>query len=153
MLPSDWNLLGIFLKQKFYVDTGLPLGLSSAPHLFNHLSIALHWILEQNYGVDHMLHYLDQFFTAGPADSRTCEENLYVMLALCDRLNVPITPLTVQLKCNLIPACVCPAEHTRAQVTLPVTSLQAPVTFAPFKGKKRLCGARVKSFYPRHKYP
>ena len=44
--PSDWNVLGIFWKQKFYVDTCLPFGLGSAPYLFNHLSIALHWILE-----------------------------------------------------------------------------------------------------------
>ena len=87
--PSDLYLLRIFWKQKFYVDTCLPLGLRSAPNLLNRLSTALCWILEQNYGVDHHLHYLDNTFTAGPADSSTCEENLHAMLALCEKLNVP----------------------------------------------------------------
>ena len=94
--PTDWNLVGIFWKQKFYVDTCLPFGLRSALYLFNRLSIALHWILEQNYGVDHLLHYLDDFFTAGPADSSTCEENLHAMSALCEKLNVPIKPSKVE---------------------------------------------------------
>ena len=58
--------------------------------------VVFHWILEQNYGVDHLLHYLDEFFTAGPADSSTCEENFHVMLALCEKLNVPITPPKVE---------------------------------------------------------
>ena len=57
MQSSGWNLLEIFWKQKFHVDTCLPFGLRSAPYLFNHLSTALHWILEQNYVVDHLLHY------------------------------------------------------------------------------------------------
>ena len=59
--PSDGNFIGIFLKQNFYVGTCLPFSFRSAPYLFNHLSTALHWILEQNYGVDHLLHYLDNF--------------------------------------------------------------------------------------------
>ena len=29
-----------------------------------------------NYGVQHLLHYLDDFFTVGPADSDICEQSL-----------------------------------------------------------------------------
>ena len=92
MQPSYWNLLGIFWKQKFYIETYLPFSLRLAPYLFNHLSTALHYILEQNYGVDHLLHYSNDFFTAGPANSITCKESLHSMLALCDKLDVPIKP-------------------------------------------------------------
>ena len=35
-------------------------------------------------------------FTAGTADSSTCEENLDAMLALCEKLNVPIKPSKVE---------------------------------------------------------
>ena len=55
---SDWNLLGIHWKDKYYIDTCLLSGLWSAPFLFNQLADAIHWILEQQYGVHHLLHYL-----------------------------------------------------------------------------------------------
>ena len=33
--PSQWNLLGICWKTRFYVDTCVPFGLRSVPYLFN----------------------------------------------------------------------------------------------------------------------
>ena len=65
---SQWNLLGICWKTRFYMDTCLPFGLRSAPYLFNGLSEAIHWILVNKYGVQHLLHYLDDFITAGLPD-------------------------------------------------------------------------------------
>ena len=94
--PADWNLLGIYWKQNFYIDTCLPFGLRSAPYLFNRFSHALHWILEHNCGVEHLLHYLDDFFTAGPVNSNACEHNLHAMLSLCKTLNTPIKPSKVE---------------------------------------------------------
>ena len=88
--PSDWNLLGIHWKGKFYVDTCLPFGLRSAPYLFNRLSEAIHWTLTNNYGVQHLLHYLDDFLTAGPANSAICSQNLNAMLSLCEKINSPV---------------------------------------------------------------
>ena len=80
--PNDWNLLGICWRHKFYIDTCLPFGLRSAPFLFNQLSIAIHWILQHKYSVRHLLHYLDDFFTAGAPGTSECQENLDAMLSL-----------------------------------------------------------------------
>ena len=80
---EDWNLLGIHWKSKYYIDTCLPFGLRSAPFLFNRLADAIHWILQNNYEVHHLLHYLDDFLTAGPAYSNTCQHNLSAMRLLC----------------------------------------------------------------------
>ena len=88
--PEDWNLLGICWRQQFFIDTCLPFGLRSAPYLFNQLSIAIHWILHHSYGVQHLLHYLDDFFTAGPATSPVCAQNLQSMFTLCEKINAPI---------------------------------------------------------------
>ena len=66
--PSDWNLLGIHWRGKFYVNTCLPFGLRLVLCLFNILSQTIHWITTNNYGVQHLLHYLNDFLTAGPAD-------------------------------------------------------------------------------------
>ena len=94
--PEDWNLLGICWRNRFFVDTCLPFGLRSAPHLFNQLSIAIHWVLQHSYGVHHLLHYLDDFFTAGPANSSQCSENLQSMFTLCSNINAPIKLLKVE---------------------------------------------------------
>ena len=88
--PSDWNLLGIHWKDKFYIDTCLPFGLRSTPYLFDRLSRAIHWILTNNYGVHHLVHYLDNFLTAGPADSAVCVQNRNAMLSVCEQINAPV---------------------------------------------------------------
>ena len=80
--PEDWNLLGIQWKNQFYIDTCLLFGFRSAPFLFNQLADAIHWSLQHNHGVRHVLHYLDDFFTAGSPDSTECSDNLQAMLSL-----------------------------------------------------------------------
>ena len=37
-----------------------------------------------------VFHYLDDFFTAGPANSSQCSENLQSMFTLCSNINAPI---------------------------------------------------------------
>ena len=50
------------------LDLVLPFGLRSAPFIFN--SIAnMEWILLNSYQIPDLLHYLDNFITAGPAQS------------------------------------------------------------------------------------
>ena len=62
--PDDWNLLGIYWQSQYYVDLYLPFGLCSAPYLFNQISDALEWILKHSYGLQHVIHILDDFFIA-----------------------------------------------------------------------------------------
>ena len=88
--PNDWNLLGICWRNKFYIDTCLPFGLHSAPFIFNQLSVAIHWILQHKYSVSHLLHYLDDFFTAGAPDTSECQNNLEAMLSVCQKINAPV---------------------------------------------------------------
>ena len=88
--PNDWNLLGICWRNKFYIDTCLPFGLCSAPFIFNQLSVAIHWILQHKYSVSHLLHYLDDFFTAGAPDTSECQNNLEAMLSVCQKINAPV---------------------------------------------------------------
>ena len=82
--PKDWNPLGIQWQDQFYIDICLPFGLRSAPFLFNQLADAIHWSLQHNHGVRHVLHYLDDFFTAGSPGTKECSDNLQAMLSLCN---------------------------------------------------------------------
>ena len=54
MIPvcyEDRDLLGIFWREKFYIDRCLPFGLRSAPGIFNEYAEALEWILCNNYSI------------------------------------------------------------------------------------------------------
>ena len=72
-----------------YIYTGLPLGLRSAPKLFNLLADMLAWIAGQN-GVSFLLHYLDDFLIIGPLSSPTCPHNLEVLTQIYNYLGVPL---------------------------------------------------------------
>jgi len=89
---EDWHLLGIHWQNKWYVDKCLSFGLRSSPALFNQLASAIEWILQRNYGINHLIHYLDDFFTARPPDSPTCSHNMATMNLLCNLLNTPTKP-------------------------------------------------------------
>ena len=83
-------MLGICWRNKFYIDTCSPFGLCSAPFIFNQLSVAIHWILQHKYSVSLLLHYLDDFFTAGAPDTSESQNNLEAMLSVCQKINAPV---------------------------------------------------------------
>ena len=101
--PSEWNLLGIHWRYKFYIDICLPFGLRSAPYLFDRLSRAIYQILTNNYGVHHLIHYLDDFLTAGPADSPVRMQNLNVMLSICEQINALVKSSKIEGPSILLP--------------------------------------------------
>ena len=53
-------------RESDYVDLTLPFGLHSAPYIFNSVADMVEWILVHSYEVSDLLHYLDDFITAGP---------------------------------------------------------------------------------------
>ena len=72
-------------REKTYIDSALPIGLRSAPKVFNAVADAMQWILEQH-GVKPMLHYLDDFLVIG---TRECKQALETALGLCS--DIPAT--------------------------------------------------------------
>ena len=136
--PLDWNLLGIHWRGKFYIDTCLPFGLRSAPYLFNRLSQAIHWILTNNYGVQHLLHYLDDFLTAGPADSPVCSQNLNAMLTLCQNINAPVKTSKIEGQSTSI---------TFLGIHLDTVTMEASITVE----RKQSLLAELNGLYPRRK--
>ena len=63
---GDRYLLGMKWWGNYFIDLALPFGLRSAPFIFSSITDLLEWILKHNYGVDFLLHYLDDFDTLGP---------------------------------------------------------------------------------------
>ena len=97
--PEDWELLGSTITEKapdgschtkYYVDLGLPFGLSSAPKLFDDYAEVLEFTMFEH-GASWVGHYLDDFVTVGPPNSPICNNNFGIMLAACDYLNFKIS--------------------------------------------------------------
>ena len=86
----DWQYLGIKWRDKFYVDICLPFGLQSTPYLFNQFVDVLEWILQENYGLQWSIHYLDDYFLAGPPNSTSCDNHLCCFLNVFKLLGFPI---------------------------------------------------------------
>ena len=61
-------------------------------YIFNAVAEAVEWILLNSYNVPDLLHYPDDFITAGPSDSPQCALNLGTALAVCKKLGLPLHP-------------------------------------------------------------
>ena len=90
--PSHRILLGTKWRDQFYVDLVLPFGLRSAPFIFNSVVDMVEWILVNSYQIPHLLHYLDDFITAGLPWSLQCAQNLATAMEVCQRLGLPLHP-------------------------------------------------------------
>jgi hypothetical protein len=88
--PTDYELLGIIFKNEFYFDKCLPMGCSISCSIFECFSTALEWIACSKFGIQHMLHILDDFLFLGPPKSAICGRSLSQFMSLCQVLGVPI---------------------------------------------------------------
>ena len=96
MHPHDRYLLGMAWKNQLYVDLAHAFGLRSAPCTFNRFAEGWHWILQHNHGVRLLLHYLDDFLTAGAPDSVECFKNLEAIKASASSLRIPLASEKVE---------------------------------------------------------
>ena len=90
--PSDRYLLGLKWRKNYYIDLALPFGLRSAPYIFNSVADMVEWSLLNTHNVSDLLHYLDDFITAGPPDTNQCAANLATSMAVYSSLGLPLHP-------------------------------------------------------------
>ena len=88
--PEDYKLLGTFWEGLYFVELRLPFGLRSSVFIFNTFADALQWILKNKHLITELIHYLDDFFTAGQADSPQCAANIQVIKKVFHQLGVPL---------------------------------------------------------------
>ena len=122
---EDWELLGLYWKQAFYVDTCLPFGLRSAPFLFNQFAEALQWILKSNYGFRWLIHYLDDYLIMTTADHSQCKQLLDRFLSVCASLGIPVAMEKVDGPATIIIFLGLELDSNLQQIRLPAEKLQA----------------------------
>ena len=74
------------------MDLALPFGLCSAPFIFNSVAKMVEWILHHVHNVSDLMHYLDDFITAGRPESSQCADNMTTSLAVSRMLKLPLHP-------------------------------------------------------------
>ena len=90
--PEDRYLLGMKWQGNYFIDMGLPFGLRSAPFIFSSVADLLEWILRHNYGLNFLLHYLDDFWTLGPPNSPARQNNLDTYIRLFKDWHILLQP-------------------------------------------------------------
>ena len=121
--PADWELLGMQWRGHYYIDTCLPFGLQSAPSLFNQVAIALEWVLKNNYAFPHLIHYLDDFFIAGPAADPSCARQLQCFLRVAAQLGVRVAMEKVEGPSTTLTLLGLLLDSTRQEISLPPAKL------------------------------
>ena len=120
--PDDWNLLGVYWKAHYYVDLYLPFGLRSSPYIFNQLSDALEWILKNKYGLQHVIHILDDFVVAEP--SRVgCLKTFSTLLKVFMSLRAPLVASKTLGPSQVIEFMGIVLDTTRMEARLPEDKL------------------------------
>lgn len=90
--PEDRYLLGMKWQGNYFIDMALSFGLRSAPFIFSSVADLLEWILRHYYGLNFLLHYLDDFYTLGPPNSPACQYNLDTCIRLFKDWHIPLHP-------------------------------------------------------------
>ena len=87
--PSDFDLLGYKIMDKYFVDKCLPFGCSISCSLFEKFSTFLEWYFCLTYDCDNVIHYLDDFLIASYTMSE-CKSLISNFELMCKNLGVPL---------------------------------------------------------------
>lgn len=93
--PQDLHLLGCTWQGQYYYHKRLPFGLRSSPFLFNQVAEAVQWILPNVLEIQHIIHYLDDFFILAVSEAEG-HRLLDVVLTAFSRLGVEWAPKKVE---------------------------------------------------------
>ena len=86
---ADLPLLCFSWQDRFYVDLRLPFGSRSSPFIFTTFADAVCWIILSYFGVQFLIHYLDDFFTIA-SNSSSCQTSVRCILHAFSLLGIPV---------------------------------------------------------------
>jgi hypothetical protein len=99
--PDDWHLLGMWWRNKYWVDLRLPFGLKSSPALWERYATAIVWMAKNNCLIDWLVHYVDDFLLGG-AKKADCTRATLNFLKLLEELGVPAAPEKLELPATIM---------------------------------------------------
>ena len=140
--PEDRPLLGMRWRGQYFVDMVLPFGLRSAPFIFTAIADLVEWILVNNYGVNFLRHYLDDFLTLGPPASPICHNNLQKCVYLCKKLGLPLHPDKLEGPATCLTILGIELDSEKLQARLPSDKRDRIIALLEEWSTKRFCRRR-----------
>jgi hypothetical protein len=99
--PDDWPLLGLQWDDKYYFDTVMQFGITSATAIFEWYSSAAQYIAEKTLNINHIVHYVDDFMIF-MHDMNAAKRCLQQLLALFKELGIPISMNKLEGPANIM---------------------------------------------------
>ena len=96
----------------------------------NQFAEALQWILQHNYGLQWLIHHLDDYLIVGAPDSHSCGEHLQCFLRVCMLLGFPIAMDKVDSPATVLPFLGLELDSVLQQIHLPPDKLKENPTRA-----------------------
>ena len=135
----DRYLLGMKWQGNYFINMALPFGLRSAPFIFSSVADLLEWILRHNYGLNFLLHYLDDFYTLGPPNSPACRYNLDTCIWLLKDWHIPLHPDKVEGCSTCLTVLGIELDSLTLQACLPCDKFERIVALLESWSVKRHC--------------
>ena len=125
--PTDYHLLGFKWQGHYYHYTTLPQGAASSCHIFETIATAIHWILTNKFGMQHVIHYLDDFLFLHPT-SEGCQGMLSAFHMLCEDIGIPINHSKTEGPATTLSFLGIQLDTVNNQATLPLDKVRRYTT-------------------------
>ena len=132
----------MFWNGFYYFDEVLPFGLRSAPFIFNQLSGAIEWILQNDCMISFFCHILDDFFIIEPPAPTVpldslCQASLSSMIVSFKNLNIPISAAKTEGPCKVFQFMGIILDSDKMEASLPVDKVERIKTaLCEFRSKR-----------------
>lgn len=97
---ADHHLLGMKWRNKYFYDKHLPFGLAASPPLWERISRMINWIMRVEFGLRHVMHYVDDFLVAVPPD-QDLQKTLELIRGIWGVLGVPVAEDKLEIGTSL----------------------------------------------------
>lgn len=126
--PDFWPLQMVKFQQQFYFFTRLCFGSRSSPFIFDQFSSAVCWIAEHVFGVQNLLHLLDDYIAFIPSSADGVAEMARFLKVFSD-LNIPLSESKTCGPTTRIEYLGLILDTCKMQVELPEVKLQRICSF------------------------
>ena len=88
--PGDFDLLGIYVDHKYYIQKMLPQGASISCSIFETFSTFIQWAVSEKAKSNNIDHFVDDFILCSINDHKKCQHLMDCFDYVCQDLGVPI---------------------------------------------------------------
>ncbi len=139
--PNFWHLFGICWDKKFYFAVRLTFGCKSSPKIFDMLSEALCWILQNNHAIPYLIHLLDDFLVISPSHFPAAK-HLTVVQSVFLKLGVPLSPEKTEGPSTSLEFLGILLDSVKFQASLPKEKIDRIITVASNLLDSKHCSKR-----------